>query len=95
MWTIKQTYMSYEPWWLFEDWETFVVATYQFKDKQQFINKLNELDHQLLQENDYHKSKGNMRAYWKKQDTVFCVECDDDLQQFTGLIILKDDQVIK
>lgn len=95
MWTIKQTYMHYEPWWLFEDWETFVVKTYHFEDKQQLLNKLNELDSYFQKENDYTACKGNMKAYWRKNDKYFCVECDDELQQYTGLIILKDNEVIK
>lgn len=95
MWTIKQTYMPYEPWWLFDDWETFVVETFQFDNKQQFIDKLTELDYYLKQENDHSLCKGNMKAYWKENDTYFCVECDDDLQQYTGLILLKDGQIMK
>lgn len=39
---------------------------------------------------DINKLKNTLAAFWCDEEKCFCEECDDDLQVYHGLLVLKD-----
>jgi hypothetical protein len=85
-----------EPWWFFDDWkediqeektfESFEEAKEFYQQKWESINK----------DYSYINAKSNfLSAFWNDGDERWCEECDDDLQQYKGLALLKKYQPIE
>lgn len=95
MYQVVEMYGDNEPWWFFEDWRQDIRKETMFAnidEAKQFYTKewlrLNE---------DYpnHSGKKNfLSAFWSDSDERWCEECDDYLQQYTGLALLKDYQPV-
>ncbi|WHA08907.1 DUF1033 family protein [Enterococcus montenegrensis] len=91
MYQVVIMYGDNEPWWFFEDWQADVTEEYTFNDltaaEQFYENKWLELSPCFSNL----KSRPNYQAaFWNESDERWCEECDDYLQQYTGLALLKD-----
>lgn len=91
MYQVVIMYGDNEPWWFFEDWQAVVTEEYTFNDltaaEQFYENKWLELSPHFSNL----KSHPNYQAaFWNESDERWCEECDDYLQQYTGLALLKD-----
>ncbi|WP_379946595.1 DUF1033 family protein [Enterococcus devriesei] len=93
MYQVITMYGDNEPWWFFEEWQADIqeMASFDFLDEavDYYENRWNELQNT----NTYSNAKQNfLSAFWKEQDERWCEECDDYLQQYWGLALLKDEQ---
>ncbi|EPH93618.1 MULTISPECIES: DUF1033 family protein [unclassified Enterococcus] len=85
-----------EPWWFFEDWKEDIqeVETFEsFDEAKEFYQKKWQSIHK---DYSYINAKSNfLSAFWNDGDERWCEECDDDLQQYKGLALLKKYEPIK
>jgi hypothetical protein len=90
-WKVVRIKGESEPWWFFPDWQKDISEENEFQTEneafRQFIILVQEGKHTF----DHFKEKKNTVAFWNEGDKVFCEACDDDLQLYHGLILMKDD----
>lgn len=95
MYQVIKIYGENEPWWFFDDWEKDIVDKSEFEDFNQAKEYFAEMFCELKSQNDHLSEKpGFLIAFWREGNTHFCEECDDDVQLFHGLMMLKDNQKI-
>jgi hypothetical protein len=95
MYQVIEMYGDNEPWWFFEGWKDDIIGRHQFnnlKDALLFYN--NRLAELKATHEVYKNHSGYLSAFWDRDDDRWCEECEDYLQQYFGLLLLKDDQVI-
>lgn len=82
---------DFEPWWMFEGWEESIVSRIPCKDKEEMEEHLANLLKKLREENDHATVKNNcFYAFWSTKETCFCEACDEDLQIYHGVMVLKE-----
>ncbi|WP_430610961.1 DUF1033 family protein [Enterococcus sp. DIV0876] len=95
MYQVVVMYGDNEPWWFFEGWqsdiqEAFTFATFN-EAKSFYENKWQE----IRSDYSYINAKSNfMTAFWNEEDERWCEECDDYLQQYIGIALLKEYQQV-
>lgn len=95
MYQVVKMYGDNEPWWFFEDWQSDITESYSFQSLEDAIDCYRKLWLQLRPEYNYMNAKNNfLVAFWNDGDERWCEECDDDLQQYIGLALLKDFQAV-
>lgn len=95
MYQVIVMYGDNEPWWFFDDWEEDIIDTYTYESFAEAKQKYQELSTELKAQYDEMKERANyLAAFWNKNDVAFCEDCDEDLQQYKGLLLLKDHQVL-
>lgn len=84
-----------EPWWFFEDWEEDIEAEETFESFEEALQAYEKQWIAIHQNYEYINAKSNfLSAFWNDGDERWCEECDDDLQQYKGLALLKNHQPI-
>lgn len=80
---------EFEPWWMFDGWETGILLRESFDNKIDADSRLNEhlMKFRLKFKHEQQK-KQCFYAFWSEEEKTFCEACDDDLQIFHGLFIL-------
>ncbi|GLL52215.1 DUF1033 family protein [Tetragenococcus halophilus] len=95
MYQVITMYGDNEPWWFFEDWQNDIQEETSFlslDDAKLFFQKKWDL---ICNNYTYINSKTNfLSAFWNDGEERWCEECDDDLQQYKGLVLLKNYQPI-
>ncbi|MCA9765283.1 MAG: DUF1033 family protein [Carnobacterium sp.] len=87
---------EYEPWWFFDDWKEQIS---QIKTFETFDEAL--IDYQKkydLLYNNYPscKTKKNyLTAFWDDDQNRYCPECEDDIQLFHSIMLLKEHKVME
>lgn len=82
---------DYEPWWMFEGWEETIRRRHAFSNSLEAKQYLEELVTELRSAHDFEiQRKDSFYAFWSKQEQVYCEGCDDDMQLFHGIIVMKD-----
>ena len=82
---------NFEPWWFLEDWQNDIVSSHLFFDFDQALTTYRELWNDMMRTYPYHKSKKNLLAtFWDEDDQIWCEECDEDLQQYNSIMLLKN-----
>ncbi|HWL24057.1 MAG TPA: DUF1033 family protein [Ureibacillus sp.] len=89
----KLIYMKadYEPWWLFEGWEEYIVSTESFESEEALdaalLNKLiqyrEKYPHEKNKEQKYY-------AFWTDEESEYCEACEEDTQIYHGIIVERD-----
>lgn len=84
-----------EPWWFFEDWQTDIEEEKTFHSLKEaevyYIEKWQELSTAYK----FLNTKVNyMAAFWNEGDERWCEECNEDIQQYKGLALLKEYQEV-
>lgn len=93
MYQVITMYGDNEPWWFFEEWQEDIQETATFEDFDATVAYYEHRWSELQNTNTYSSAKHNfLSAFWKEQDERWCEECDDYLQQYWGLALLKDEQ---
>lgn len=78
-----------EPWWFFEDWQEDVINSQSYQRLATAKITFNQLKEEYKVQFDHMKAKNNYCiAFWNDNDIEFCEECDDDVQIFTGILIV-------
>ncbi|MDT2828003.1 MAG: DUF1033 family protein [Enterococcus viikkiensis] len=93
MYQVITMYGDNEPWWFFEEWQADIQETTSFDSLDKAVDYYENRWNELRNTNTYSNAKQNfLSAFWKEQDERWCEECDDYLQQYWGLALLKDEQ---
>lgn len=95
MYQVIIMYGDNEPWWFFEDWQEDIESKKEFTSLEEaeyyYIQKWQEISATY----EYINTKANyLAAFWNDGDERWCEECDEDLQQYKGLALLKDFQAV-
>lgn len=95
MYQVIEMYGDNEPWWFFEHWQEDIKQTTSFdrleEAKTFFSTQYERLEKKYLQKKE---KEVFLVAFWTPGEVRFCEECDEDLQQYYGLMLLKDGQKI-
>lgn len=81
---------DYEPWYQFEGWQTMIQDRWAFETEDQaqdfLVHKVNEFRAQY----QYTREKNGYYAFWDVKDVCYCEDCEDDLQLYHGLLLIKE-----
>ncbi|WP_213173275.1 DUF1033 family protein [Enterococcus sp. MMGLQ5-1] len=95
MYQVIEMYGDNEPWWFFEGWKDDIIDSHQFNNLADALLFYNRKLLELKSTHEIHKEHvGYLNAFWDHDDDRWCEECEDFLQQYFGLLLLKDGQVI-
>lgn len=87
---------EYEPWWFFEDWKSLVISQNVFPSFEEALHAYHQHDGQLSGEYPFKKTKNNyLTAFWSEEDSVYCESCEDEIQMYYGLLLLKNEKPIE
>lgn len=93
MYQVILTYGENEPWWFFEDWQEDIIEEKNFEDFSSAKTYFEEVMSTLTQQYAKERMKPPLlAAFWNEGETVYCEDCDEDLQAYKGLMLLKDYQ---
>ncbi len=82
-----------EPWWFFENWEEDIQDEKIFDSFEEAKAEYEKQWIAIHQKYEYINAKSNfLSAFWNEGEERWCEECDDDLQQYKGLALLKENQ---
>lgn len=96
MYQVFQTKGEYEPWWLFDDWKSLVVQQHEFVDFQEALYDYKKIVKELAEKHPYYQEKNlYFSAFWNEEEIEYCESCEDDIQIYHGVMILKNDEVIE
>ncbi|MBF7094939.1 DUF1033 family protein [Streptococcus sp. HF-1907] len=91
MYQVIKMYGDWEPWWFLEDWEDDITEMFEFDDFEEalhYFQKEWDIERNSL---PCFQSKANLLAtFWDPKDQRWCEECDEDLQQYHSILLLKD-----
>lgn len=91
MYQVIIMYGDSEPWWFLEHWQKDIIEEKVFdcfNDAQQYyLHKSQELDSCYGNKNTKNQY---LSAFWNDGEERWCDECDEYLQQYKGLALLKD-----
>ncbi|EIQ80958.1 UNVERIFIED_CONTAM: DUF1033 family protein [Streptococcus canis] len=95
MYQVIKMYGDWEPWWFIEGWQDDIVAEERFDDWQEALAYF-EQEWQSMRNRfpSYHSQKNLLATFWEKNDTRWCEDCDDDLQQYHSLLLLKNRDIV-
>ncbi|MGG0644437.1 DUF1033 family protein [Sporosarcina gallistercoris] len=82
---------DYEPWWMFEGWEEMVRLRRSFEELEDAVEFANSIMDEMRRCFSHEKTrKGSYAAFWNPGERTYCDGCDDDLQLYHGVFMLKD-----
>lgn len=93
MYQVITMYGDNEPWWFFEEWQADIQEEMTFstlEEAQLFYRK--KWQAVYAEYSHIHAKPNYLSAFWNDGDERWCEECDEDLQQYKGLALLKDYQ---
>ena len=95
MYQVIVMYGDNEPWWFFEGWQADIQEAFTFASFAEAQSFYEEKWHEIRKEYSYINAKTNfMTAFWNEDEERLCEECDDYLQQYIGLALLKEYQQV-
>lgn len=91
MYQVVELYGYFEPWWFLEDWQDDIIAVKQFEDFDAALLYFRCRWSHLRINNPYYRSKASLlTAFWDGRRQSFCEDCDEELQEYHSLALLKD-----
>ena len=82
---------DYEPWWMFEGWEETICSRSSFADAKGALAYCATLLAELREKYELEAMKKEcFYAFWSEAEKCFCEGCDEDLQLYHGVILMKD-----
>lgn len=95
MYQVIRTYGEDEPWWFFDNWREMIVEENQYPSFNQALASFEKQYQQLCEAYSNRKEKPPfLIAFWNEGEVEFCEDCEDDLQLYAGLLLLKDGKKI-
>lgn len=95
MYQVITMYGDYEPWWFLDNWQKDIEGKKEFSDFLKAKAYFQEKSQELEKIYPYTKTKDFfLTAFWQEEDLRWCEECEDELQQYHGLLLLKDGEKI-
>lgn len=91
MYQVITMYGDSEPWWFFDDWKKDIEEEKVFdylKEAEKYYIEQREI---LLSTYEHVNIKGKyLSAFWNDGDERWCEDCEEELQQYKGLALLKE-----
>lgn len=91
MYQVITMYGDNEPWWFFDEWQKDIEEKKVFdylKEAEEYYIEKREL---LLSTYEHVNIKGRyLAAFWNDGDERWCEDCEEELQQYKGLALLKE-----
>lgn len=95
MYQVIKMYGDFEPWWFLEDWKDDIVEIEEFKEFDDAKYYYTELFEKLKVSFPSFESRANLLAtFWNSSEQRWCEECDEYLQQYHSIALLKDDEIL-
>ncbi|MFD2729606.1 DUF1033 family protein [Enterococcus camelliae] len=95
MYQVITMYGDNEPWWFFEDWRKDIDEEHVFRSLEEAERCYQKQWTKLREQYKHIYARANyLSAFWNETEVRWCEECDDDLQQYKGLALLKDYQPV-
>ncbi|WP_288745721.1 DUF1033 family protein [uncultured Enterococcus sp.] len=95
MYQVIIMYGDNEPWWFFEEWRNDIDEEYAFRSLEEAEACYQKQWAKLREHYTHIYTRPNyLSAFWNEGEERWCEECDDDLQQYKGLALLKDYQPV-
>ncbi|MGX7419686.1 DUF1033 family protein [Carnobacterium gallinarum] len=96
MYQVIALYGEYEPWWFFEDWKEEIISFEEFDSFPAALQNYQEKYNQLQLKFVNHVTKKHyLTAFWNEEEKRYCEDCEDDLQLFHSVMLLKEEQPIE
>ncbi len=95
MYQVIELYGDNEPWWFLDNWQQDIQQVKEFSSKEEA--RVYFQQQQDLWANKYHNQKSKtpfLVAFWDDKEIRYCDDCEDDLQQYHGLMLLKAGKMI-
>lgn len=87
---------EYEPWWFFDGWKNMIVEEKNFSDFDEATSSYDEFCKKFAQKYPFHKTKQPfLTAFWDEEEAQYCETCEDDIQIYHGVMLLKDEHLIE
>ncbi|MFC5631846.1 MULTISPECIES: DUF1033 family protein [Streptococcus] len=95
MYQIIKLYGDFEPWWFLEDWKNDIVSLQEFQDFNVAVKEYLELLQRLKKVFPSFESRSSFLAtFWDVNEQRWCEECDENLQQYHSIALLKDFEIL-
>lgn len=79
---------DFEPWWQFDDIEEKYTEIKSFNDFTIYEEEAMQIIEKFESLYDRHEQReGKYFAFWNEGDVTFCESCDEDLQNYYGIIL--------
>ena len=93
MYQVVTLFGEYEPWWFFEDWKEEIVSFEQFDSFSEANQNYHEKYIQLIGDyENYVTKKHYLTAFWNEEEKRYCEDCEDDIQLFHSIMLLKEEK---
>lgn len=87
---------EFEPWWMFDDWEASIISRQSFANIVESNMYLKELLDNLRKVHPNEAMKKDcFFAFWSTNEKEFCEACDENLQIYHGVILMKEGEPLK
>lgn len=95
MYQVIRLYGDFEPWWFLEDWKEDITEISEFSNFAEAEQCYLKSWDTLKKDFPHFESRSEYLAtFWSEEDQRWCEECDEDLQQYHSIMLLKDYEVI-
>lgn len=95
MYQVIKMFGDWEPWWFIEDWEEDIIEEEIFERFTDAFAHYQEQWNNLKENFSSFKSQQNLlAAFWDIEEQRWCEECDEYLQQYHSILLLKDGEVL-
>lgn len=93
MYQVIALYGEYEPWWFFDDWKDDIVSQNDYATFQEASGAYQQIYSELEMQYPYKETKKSyLTAFWNETEIRYCEDCEDDIQLFHSIMLLKDDR---
>lgn len=93
---VVELFGDYEPWWFLDGWEEDIVSEKEYSNLNEACKAYSNQWKKMYDSFEKIDSRKNyLAAFWNKEEERWCDECEDYLQQFHGLALLKNNQAMK
>ncbi|HCM90871.1 MULTISPECIES: DUF1033 family protein [Vagococcus] len=93
MYQVIVTYSENEPWWFFDEWQEDIQTEEAFDCFCSAKKRFDQLATEYQSEFELDKIKPPLlAAFWNDGDLIYCEDCDEELQAYKGLLLVKDYQ---
>ncbi|EMC0663360.1 TPA: DUF1033 family protein [Streptococcus agalactiae] len=95
MYQVVKMFGDWEPWWFIEGWEEDITEIAEYDTLSEALLYFQEEWDRGQERWPYFQSKSSLLAtFWSIKEKRWCEECDEYLQQYHSLMLLKEWQEI-
>lgn len=88
---VVELYGYFEPWWFLEDWKEDIVEVKSYERFEDALAAFKKRWTHFKVSHPYYKSQASLlTAFWDPKNQSDCLDCDEPLQEYRSLALLKD-----